>query len=338
MIEINFVAYLAISLPRRDHERFHPPLYSVLDSLLDLSGRLQCKLLDKEVPLQFALLGPSRFDSRLSKSFGRGFRKQYEVLGCQVQTEFDRRGLTYDDEEEFDNFVTMLCKEECLKRLFDVVGLANLASPGCLQVNHAVLAFEDRLEEIDVIVDADLLREAVLQTDRRGWPTIQQLDYERVWTWAQRFDGFLYGLTDSRTSRGLTALMNILHGRAVDPVVQLLWAMVGVEALFSRGRESVGQGLREACRLTLSGAGPVPNKLFNSAYGFRSAFVHGRQDFLGPYLLNDGRPEVDKPIADLLETTEFMVSILVAALQELVTRDWTEYRFRELVEDCPPGK
>jgi hypothetical protein len=80
--------------------------------------------------------------------------------------------------------------------------------------------------------------------------------------------------------------------------------MIGVEAMFSRGRDGVMDQLRDACRRVLGGE-DAPRKLFNRAYEFRSAFVHGRQNFAGPHMVYDGAPEVEKFGESLGELCDF---------------------------------
>ncbi len=339
-IDVSLAACVVIPRPHLDSE-FRGNHNQAIASLVGLSGRLNCKVIEQSVPITIESYGRGlKRVPAVGRRLDRGFRQRCDVLLCCVDASYSAAYLHskgYHALPEHDislpDVALDLAQSEFAQRMCDMIGLANLAWPGSLEL-EAVLVWNRSYwyQPVNVAVDAYLLRQAVLLSRKRHWPAIEHLDFDVVWTWAQQHSGFLYGFSDSSTSRALNALMHVLSKRMRDEIVELVWAMVGVEALFSRGRDSVMEQLREACKLVL-GSG-APRRLFNSAYEFRSAFMHGRENFAGPHVLYDGSPEFEQFDDSLYETTQFLVAILVAAVQQLALRGWAGYDFELIVKDA----
>jgi hypothetical protein len=97
---------------------------------------------------------------------------------------------------------------------------------------------------------------------------IKELDFIDVWEWLNRFSGFAAGFSDSQVSRALNALTHVMNEREVDLPLQLVWAMIGLEAVYCRRTEAVLEQLRDGSS-TLLGKCPI-RKLFNQMYESRS--------------------------------------------------------------------
>jgi hypothetical protein len=167
-----------------------------------------------------------------------------------------------------------------------------------------------------------------VQARQLGWPRLRQLDLGAAWQWARRFDGFTSGFSNSAISRALNAL-TLAMDRQIDPLIGLLWSMVGVEALYNRRGVPIMEQLREKCTVLL-GASPTNRsirKIFGDIYAFRSSFVHGGSDFAGLNLLHDGLEAAERHREALWHTTPMSLAILVASLQELMHRNMTALEF-----------
>lgn len=171
------------------------------------------------------------------------------------------------------------------------------------------------------------LRNALEETREAGWPSLTKVDIGTVLGWLAHFDGFAGGFSDSPISRALNALTHCLNGKN-DPIVSLMWSMVGIEALYNRRGAPVMEQLREKC-IALLGQPPVGatiRKTFRDMYGFRSSFIHGGSDFEGVHLLSD-EDGVVKHNDALGEATSLALVLLVASLQTLAMRDMTNLEF-----------
>jgi hypothetical protein len=136
------------------------------------------------------------------------------------------------------------------------------------------------------------------------------------------------GFSNSPISRALNAWTHSLDGKT-DPLISLMWSMVGIEALYNRRGEPVMEQLREKCAAFL-GYPPVSatiRTIFRDMYGFRSSFIHGGSDFEGVQLLLDDDDAVDKHYEAVWETTRLALGVLVASLQQLALRHMTTLGF-----------
>ena len=118
---------------------------------------------------------------------------------------------------------------------------------------------------------------------------------------------------------------------AQDDVTNLLWSLVGIEALYTEGQGSLLQQVKEKSQVLL-GKQEQHKKKMSRMYDFRSRFVHGDLDFSGkrPAYENEDHREHNK---ELMETICFAEAILVASLQRLVELDWGGLRYTYQVND-----
>ena len=92
--------------------------------------------------------------------------------------------------------------------------------------------------------------------------------------------GFHAGFSDDPTSRALVALTNVMA--SVD-VMQLFWALVGIEALFVSDRGGIQEQLREKIEALL-GPREQFRKLIDGMYSIRSRLIHGAADIPAPVM------------------------------------------------------
>lgn len=115
-------------------------------------------------------------------------------------------------------------------------------------------------------------------------------------------------------SRAVTALLNLEREHGSTSVV---WAMVGIEALYAPGKETILGQLRQRIPTLIA----VPSdfrRRFAHAYALRSAIVHGAADLTMPLL---------DPTGDTMDAEDFATLILVRSLRELVHRGWSTLAF-----------
>jgi hypothetical protein len=214
------------------------------------------------------------------------------------------------------------------KRLHEILIAANIASPGSLEVTAGLLIARDREWRIPKPIEPFFLRDAFEVIREVGWPILRKVGIRTVLKWLRHFDGFTSGFSNSPISRALNAVTHSLDGRN-DPLICLMWSMVGIEALYNRRGEPVMEQLREKCVVFLGRppAGAAIRKIFRDMYGFRSSFIHGGSDFEGVQCLSDDDTAIDKHHVAVWEATRLALGILVASLQKLAQRDMTSLEF-----------
>jgi hypothetical protein len=181
-------------------------------------------------------------------------------------------------------------------------------------------------------MDAWPLQRAVELSAKIGWPNLQNIDLSTAWRWANTNISFSDGFDGTATGRALSAFSRLFEGGELDEAVQLLWSMIGIEALYVTGKAAIMEQVRERVQHFL-GRQNTHKKKIAQMYEFRSRFVHGVVDFPGLYLIGDADPRFEKYSDEQGETVNIAVAILVATLQEIIRRGWKGLTFETTVND-----
>ena len=84
------------------------------------------------------------------------------------------------------------------------------------------------------------------------WPPIQALSIVLVWEWLQKVPGFNNDFGVTEVGRALAAFTHLLRRRDPTTVGEvLLWALLGLEALYTRGTSELGAQLSIKTQLLL---------------------------------------------------------------------------------------
>jgi hypothetical protein len=222
------------------------------------------------------------------------------------------------------------------KRVSDIFVMANLSRVGSIQVSDSLLVQDGRLKEYSKLpaMDAEPLYYAVDLATEINWPKLQKISFKKVWTWANQNLEFLEGFTHSSTGRALSAFSRFFVQAKDDWAMQLLWSLIGIEALYVRGKVSVMEQVREKIQVLL-GKPTSRKKIISEMYDFRSRFMHGDLDFPGLYHVWDASPDYEKYTSNQLEAVAIAIAILTATLQEIIVRGWTSLDFSYAVNAGP---
>lgn len=155
----------------------------------------------------------------------------------------------------------------------------------------------------------------------KPWPLLRDIDVMAVHRWISPIEGWPFSSGTTHTGRALAALTHVC---AVDPMSpeRLVWALAGLEALFCDGtadaREQLARGAQD-----LLGSHPQAATLVDMMFEDRSRFLRGAMPL--PFLstaLADWGTEAEL-ISD--RSTDLATTMLVASIQELVVRQWTDW-------------
>ena len=177
-----------------------------------------------------------------------------------------------------------------------------------------------------------LFEEAIDLADSMEWPKLQVLDIAKVWTWVIEQEGFLEGFGGGPTGRALNAFTHLFESPRADDATMLFWALVGIEALYVRGRQGLLEQVRDKSQVLL-GKQEAHKKKINRMYDFRSRFVHGDLDFAGRHLLHDAAENLAKHESEMFESIFLAVAILLASLQKLVLLEWKGVKFNYVMTE-----
>lgn len=319
MASILLTAYLPIPMPSEPQNNFKVAAGDMIDELCALSGIL-------EFPLE--KYGVSQVTIELVET---PFKNQTGLEQWIEPKDIDECKIIRITTEINTELHWLYLIDIFQKRVIDLIVAANIAHLGSLE-NHEGFIFKDERPCSSIrSISAFSLREVSSFTLSKGWPKLQKLDFAKVWIWALKQPGFLVGFGGGPTGRAINAFTHLFEsqGYAID----LLWAMVGLEALYVVG-QGVSEQVREKVWLLL-GKRETHKREITQLYTFRSKFVHGGLDFLGMHCLPpDGlATTVEKHTDDLIDSASLAQAILVATLQELVRRDWSALSFSYTASD-----
>jgi hypothetical protein len=168
-----------------------------------------------------------------------------------------------------------------------------------------------------------------------GWPRIRRLPIRQVVEWLEALNGWSDGIGRGHVGRAVAALSHALS-RSIghNTPLRLMWGMVGLEALYCRGKEGLKSQVSERAQLLL-GALSSHKKRIGQLYDYRSSFLHGSLDI--PFAQRER--EDDEDVMQFLwqsdDESSLAVIALLASIQELIARGWHDIEFRTSI--VPPA-
>jgi len=288
---------------------------------LDFRFRLSASLTRKLAPGDRRFLPHGRGLSRMTLSFTMDWE-------CSDEIELDDPE-SFSDEDVIE--IERSVAADVISRFTYTIVLAmNIAHPGAGGLVGGAIVSDAKLLAPLAELDGEEFGAAGETALKLKWPVIRALPFERVWDWLMKLPGYRNESEPTPVGRAVNALSHALSNAYNSPVV-LMWAMVGIEALYTSQGSGLLQQVRERTRAFL-GFSPRADKLVSSMYALRSRFVHGDLDFPGPYGVGVHAPF--KSRTELRDATELALALLLASIQELIRRDWLALRFSTICESA----
>lgn len=309
-----------------DNDRSRRVLYAALDDLCAHSGQLEIHLGNGAVTPELRVLKNDGRDSLVTR---RLFRRE-EMDRCEVLyvttdvplSFYDHLSSSHIDADR-DSIVRLMAQVEFCKRVTDLFVMTNVSRVGSLEVAHSVVMQDDDPRDFSHVPNmaSFALQNAAVVAERMSWPNLRPVPLVDTWRWYVRHRESLDGFDGTAMGRALCAFSRLFEQKTADEPMQLLWALVGLEAVYAQGKSQLAQQVRDKAQAFL---GPQLDfkKKVNRMYNFRSRFVHGDLDFPGLSLLGDARETVARFDDELTDATAVAVALLAGTLQELIRRDW----------------
>jgi hypothetical protein len=205
---------------------------------------------------------------------------------------------------------------------------ANIAKPGSFQFKKRHL-FQNRSLIRTVGGTMNSFDHAVEISKKYAWPPISPLSVYRVWDWLLEIPGFTLGESKSTLGRAVGALSYLLHEDYKDGNdLALVWALIGLEALYGKGNVSLKSQLMEKTEAFL-GPRTAFKREFGNMYDFRSRLVHGDKNFNFKGFESNTDSDFSKKMMD---SEDFAVTSLISTLQRMCSLGLRELKFRVNVE------
>ncbi|MFN8475909.1 MAG: hypothetical protein U0822_27285 [Anaerolineae bacterium] len=340
MTYTSIAAYLPIPMPIRSYEEpFREYLYDMLDELAQLSGKLVFAPLQEigvtEVEVAFLENLTVAERTELEQWFDGETLQYSEMLRIVVRAPIPERQpngteVSYTIGGQKVTGSPELFRTHLVhvfnKIVYDIFISANIARPGSIEYGKGVIVQDGQQRMHTDSMSVSPLRDAVRYSGVMGWPGITHVAVNDVWAWLMRQEGFVTGFGGGSVSRALNAFSHLFDPFSDYQPIRLFWALVGIEALYTKGQGGLMEQVKEKSQVLL-GSQQKHKKLISRMYDFRSRFVHGDLDFPGIYELWDADDRSMKYFDELVKATELAEAILVATFQELIRRNWIELHF-----------
>jgi len=197
----------------------------------------------------------------------------------------------------------------------------SIAKPGSIFATGPALIFD---KDTLVLTTAKLwngLHEAKEHIAKIGWPIFGDLNLSDVWNWMQK--SFPNETVSTRITRAIAAYSYLFVESSVSSDTSLIWAVMGVEALYTTGNTGLLNQIKDKSALILGEPKKYKNKL-SAMYAFRSKLIHGSADLPRQHY----QPEIDNKFdREYGESSDLATAILVCTFQYLVKNNIHEFEF-----------
>jgi len=204
------------------------------------------------------------------------------------------------------------------KRFYDFIVSLDIARTGAFHPGRGLLFINNKFKKPLASLNSYPV-ETLEYTLAQNWPTFESLDILTTWNWYLKtaFPRELDQISSTSTSRALNALTYLYDSNAYQSN-DLFWAMVGVEALYVRGKEKVLDQVRSKIQIFLGGNDTKKLKnLLDLMYEYRSRFIHGAQNLPSFFHIRDSLEEHETFTEQYSDTVQLAKSILMATLQRM---------------------
>jgi len=232
--------------------------------------------------------------------------------------------------EQVEELAASLVASDLDKLVGDLVLASAIALPGALhpsEVQCTLNGKEHSLREIG----RGTIAEARAAFAKTGWPPLVNLPLPTTLAWLRGLPGFEVGVPIGHLGRAVAALSHLLSDAAEYGGPALMWTMIGLEALYTRGREGLSEQLREKTQVLL-GVPESDAKRFKGLYDYRSKFIHGGLDVPLMYTPYDAVDAFMKSILDTYHAELTGIALLIATLQKMVTENRKDLKFHWVLE------
>lgn len=191
---------------------------------------------------------------------------------------------------------------------------ANIAKPGAFQFTKRYLFQNCQLQQ-KLGGTMNSLDRALDVSKKYSWPPISNLDVFDVWDWLECIPGFTSGEANSALGRAVGSLSYLLCDHWKDEnELALVWALIGLEAIYGKGNNGLKSQLIEKTELFL-GPRTTHKKDFGNMYDFRSRLVHGDKNFHFRGFEGGSESSFSRK---LMDSEDFAVATLISTLHVVV--------------------
>ena len=173
------------------------------------------------------------------------------------------------------------------------------------------------------VVDNSFIGEEI---EKQNWPPITKLNVLDVFMWLKGMEGFDSGVAKSKLGIAYAAFSFMMGDPGSSSKSKLVWALMGLEALYCKG----GSGLREQLvskTEVFLGERITHKKSFGKMYDYRSRLMHGDVNLVYRHNQYDGSRELNEFDSEFSNAEQLAISVLLSTLQKLCMLNIYELKF-----------
>ncbi|HBC47475.1 MAG TPA: hypothetical protein DEO84_10080 [candidate division Zixibacteria bacterium] len=277
------------------------------------------ELLPSEIEENVTLPNEGTFKSRILQF---SFKKQYDPAAVEAQ--FDSDGLSTLGRSGIIGLTNDIMADELSKKIINLFLAANIAKPGSIGFESGMIYTNGQFNtelgyfSCDYLDREDYEVESIIR--------LRELPIKGVWDWFDSIEGTEVNSAIGSVGRAIGALSYIFGPGSSHLWPQIIWSLLGLEAVYAPKRQLQKYQLT-ANIPKLLGKKAVAEELIEQLYELRLQFIHGDADF--PFAHNDFNEIYGLDDDKFYEAQHYALALLMATLQELSERGLTESPFTE---------
>ena len=206
----------------------------------------------------------------------------------------------------------------------------NLSKCGLIQTGKGTVFYDDAMLNLEINGTYNFFYETKIRANENGWPQVLELELEKVWKWLNSFDFFHESMGEDRIGRAIAAITYLLKDNFSEAAkainLDMIWMLVGLEALYGRGRNDLQRQLIEKSKVFLGNSMNI-NKQMSRAYDLRSRIIHGDIDIPFSYCIEEEEDKYKHLLSKLDDAYHTVLSLLIATIQKLIIEEKVNLEF-----------
>lgn len=326
---------------------FHPPIFgdapprewtsTAFEEILSLSGQICVPESWGESAMASVreLAAPSELPAFADKWTKQPVWAKHRHICFEAQIEIDRDDVIDSLNAEnpthglsdkiLETIITQTAAETLSRSVGNVLLATQIGRPGVMYFGGRYAVSQEQRCWIDGGFGGGLSRIYEL-SKTQGWPPLPGVSVYDAYHWIGSITGIERGEPKGSAGRAVSAISRILMTSSTtqDDPADLMWCMVGLEALYGEGQTHLRQQLVEKTRIVL-GSPDTYKKAVGKMYDFRSRFIHGDVDFP----VGHSTSELDGTgfIEEVASSAELALAVLVATVQQLIMQSRYDFKF-----------
>lgn len=246
----------------------------------------------------------------------------YQDVGDHLYAEDEENGEAYDI--DYDQMAKICIMYNICEELDKFLIACNIAYPFIFYISKRLHFIDGEPEGIDVN-EFNCIRMFNDSFYKVGdWPKLEGLNLLNTYLWVNGHIDLFSGKSDKKLGIALCAFLKLIRNRGVGGYIDMLWAMIGIEAIFNdkekATEESISSQIISKSQF-LFGESPTFRKVLKKMYSTRSLFIHGNLKFPGLFPFEEDEEQ------GITKAKELAIILLMASIQKAVKNNWGDIRF-----------